>query len=131
MNPEDMSLEDLDRAHLIHPITEFRAHEQKGPAIVVGGEGIRIHTAAGETLIDGCSGLWPRVSFNATAGQTYYIRVNGFNAVEIDYMLTLTGPACDPGGVTGDINGDGTVDVADLLILLSAWGPCTGPCPAY
>lgn len=28
---------------------------------------------------------------------------------------------CDP---IGDLNGDGTVGVADLLILLSAWGPC-------
>ena len=53
-----MTLEDLDRAHLIHPITEFRTHEKKGPAVVTGGEGIRFHTAGGETLIDGCSGLW-------------------------------------------------------------------------
>ena len=53
-----MNLEDLDRAHLIHPITEFRTHEKKGPTIVTGGDGIRIQTAGGETLIDGCSGLW-------------------------------------------------------------------------
>ncbi|MBX3374275.1 MAG: DNRLRE domain-containing protein [Phycisphaeraceae bacterium] len=37
--------------------------------------------------------------------------------------------------VPGDINGDGTVDFADLLLVLSAWGPCPGdphhdPCPA-
>ena len=34
--------------------------------------------------------------------------------------------------VAGDINGDGTVDLADLLILLSTWGPCAegAPCPA-
>jgi len=25
---------------------------------------------------------------------------------------------------SADINGDGTVDVADLLILIGAWGPC-------
>ncbi|MDP6978978.1 MAG: aspartate aminotransferase family protein [Myxococcota bacterium] len=53
-----MDLRDLDRAHLIHPITEFRKHEEKGPSIVTGGEGIRIRTSDGETLIDGCSGLW-------------------------------------------------------------------------
>jgi putrescine aminotransferase len=53
-----MELEDLDRAHLIHPITEFRTHEKKGPMIVQGGEGIRIHLADGRTLIDGLSGLW-------------------------------------------------------------------------
>ena len=53
-----MQLEDLDRAHLIHPITEFRSHEKKGPKIVTGGEGIRFHTSDGKTFIDGCSGLW-------------------------------------------------------------------------
>jgi hypothetical protein len=32
----------------------------------------------------------------------------------------------------GDLNGDGVVDVSDLLILLAAWGPCprSGNCPA-
>jgi predicted dienelactone hydrolase len=34
----------------------------------------------------------------------------------------------DP-GVFGDLNGDGTVDGADLTILLSSWGACAG-CPA-
>ncbi len=53
-----MQLEDIDRAHLIHPITEFRTHEEKGPRIVAGGEGIRIHTSDGRKLIDGCSGLF-------------------------------------------------------------------------
>ena len=37
------------------------------------------------------------------------------------------------GPIPGDINGDGVVDVQDLLALFSAWGPCPGPpdpCPA-
>jgi adenosylmethionine-8-amino-7-oxononanoate aminotransferase len=62
-----MNLEDLDRAHLIHPITEFRSHEKKGPKIVCGGEGIRIHLADGRTLIDGLSGLW---NMNVGHGRT-------------------------------------------------------------
>ncbi len=28
-----------------------------------------------------------------------------------------------------DINGDGTIDVLDLLILLASWGACPEPCP--
>ena len=38
-----------------------------------------------------------------------------------------------PGGIPGDLNGDGAVDIDDLLILLAAWGPCPDPpdpCPA-
>jgi hypothetical protein len=29
----------------------------------------------------------------------------------------------------GDLNGDGVVDVSDLLALLGDWGPCSGACP--
>ena len=29
----------------------------------------------------------------------------------------------------GNLDGDGAVGVPDLLALLAAWGPCTGPCP--
>ena len=29
----------------------------------------------------------------------------------------------------GDLNGDGRINVADLLLLLAAWGPCQDPCP--
>ena len=35
--------------------------------------------------------------------------------------------------VLGDLNGDGSVGVADLLILLASWGPCPDlpeTCPA-
>ncbi len=32
---------------------------------------------------------------------------------------------------TGDLNGDGVVDISDLLILLSAWGQCPNDEPCY
>lgn len=37
-----------------------------------------------------------------------------------------------PSGVPGDVTGDGTVNVDDLLAVINAWGPCPGPptCPA-
>ncbi len=50
-------------------------------------------------------------------------------------LNTMTAPifvdAMDLRTTTGDIDGDGHVDVTDFLALLSAWGPCPGaPCPA-
>ena len=35
---------------------------------------------------------------------------------------------CEESAVPGDVNGDGVVDVVDLLAVLAAWGPCPG-CP--
>jgi adenosylmethionine-8-amino-7-oxononanoate aminotransferase len=48
----------LDRAHVIHPITEFRKQEKHGSKIFVGGHGIELELADGRTVIDGFSGLW-------------------------------------------------------------------------
>jgi hypothetical protein len=31
--------------------------------------------------------------------------------------------------IPGDITGDGSVNVQDLLVVISAWGTCPGPCP--
>ena len=33
--------------------------------------------------------------------------------------------------VWGDLDGDGSVGVKDLLMLLGAWGPCPKPCVPY
>ena len=48
-----------------------------------------------------------------------------FDAV-LDLDLVATGEL--DATLPGDINGDGTVDVEDLLLLLAAWGDCTD-CP--
>lgn len=60
-------LEDLDRRHVIHPITEFRVHEEKGPRLILGGKGVRVDTADGRSVIDGFSGLY---NINVGHGRT-------------------------------------------------------------
>ncbi len=54
------------------------------------------------------------------------LAVSGFG----ELAVFLNDP--DPTPIPGDLNGDGVVDVSDLLILLSAWGACENPanCPA-
>jgi adenosylmethionine-8-amino-7-oxononanoate aminotransferase len=60
-------LEDLDRRHVVHPITEFRAHEKTGPRLILGGKGVRVDTTDGRSVIDGFSGLW---NINVGHGRT-------------------------------------------------------------
>jgi adenosylmethionine-8-amino-7-oxononanoate aminotransferase len=61
------TLEELDRTYLMHPITEFRVHEKKGPRVVTGGKGVRLEFADGRTLLDGFSGLF---NINVGHGRT-------------------------------------------------------------
>jgi adenosylmethionine-8-amino-7-oxononanoate aminotransferase len=60
-------LEDLDRRHVVHPITEFRAHEKEGCRLILGGKGVRVDTVDGRSVIDGFSGLW---NINVGHGRT-------------------------------------------------------------
>jgi hypothetical protein len=50
---------------------------------------------------------------------------NAWSDVTVDRVVTLY-----EGGVCGDVNMDGDVGLEDLLTLLSAWGPCPAECPA-
>ncbi len=88
-------------------------------------------TVANEIVCDNsaCQFAWGVVSFNAAAGETYLIRLTGWSSSEGNYTLALTGPPCGPGSLLGDVDGDGTVGILDLLALLGAWGPCPAPCP--
>ena len=51
-------LRKLDRQHLIHPVTNLRAHEQKGVTILESGKGAWLWDADGNKLLDGFAGLW-------------------------------------------------------------------------
>ena len=49
--------------------------------------------------------------------------INGDGYINVSDLLAVI----DQWGLTNspaDINGDGIVDVSDLLILIAAWGPC-------
>jgi hypothetical protein len=48
-----------------------------------------------------------------------------FQGVRVPCLAALCAPACP-----GDVNGDGTVGLPDLLIVLSDWGPSV-PCPPF
>lgn len=60
------SLTELDRLHLIHPVSSFRGHEARGVRLIASAKGATITDATGRQLIDGFAGLW---CVNAGYGQ--------------------------------------------------------------
>ncbi|MHC5025360.1 MAG: DUF6923 family protein, partial [Planctomycetota bacterium] len=64
-----------------------------------------------------------------TGGRLSTLTLNGAGD-----MVGLASGEIDAGEPTidGDVNGDGIVDVADLVAVMVAWGPCppANPCPA-
>ncbi|WP_108260160.1 aspartate aminotransferase family protein [Mangrovicoccus ximenensis] len=52
------SLVELDRRHLIHPVSSFRGHEARGVRLLNSAKGAQVTDSEGRTLIDGFAGLW-------------------------------------------------------------------------
>jgi hypothetical protein len=74
--------------------------------------------------------------YSAISGDGYHVVFNSMWHVmgddDFDWSrhLYLWVDTDAPAGPIGDLNGDGVVDVLDLLILLAAWGDCGDECPA-
>ncbi len=47
-----------DIAHVVHPYTNLRAHEEKGPLVITGGDRIYVVDDDGNRYIEGMAGLW-------------------------------------------------------------------------
>lgn len=52
------SLVALDRAHLIHPVANWRGHERRGATVLRSGKGAWLRDADGRELLDAFAGLW-------------------------------------------------------------------------
>jgi adenosylmethionine-8-amino-7-oxononanoate aminotransferase len=52
------SLVEADRKHLIHPVVNYRAHEERGVTILESGHGAWLRDANGNELLDAFAGLW-------------------------------------------------------------------------
>ncbi len=48
----------LDRAHYLHPFTDFKALGEEGSRIIERAEGVYIHDSKGNRILDGMAGLW-------------------------------------------------------------------------
>lgn len=57
-NSLDSPLVALDRAHLIHPVANWRGHEKRGATVLHSGKGAWLRDAQGRQLLDAFAGLW-------------------------------------------------------------------------
>ncbi|MGY2489236.1 aminotransferase class III-fold pyridoxal phosphate-dependent enzyme [Cupriavidus sp. CP313] len=56
--PQLASLDAADRAHLIHPVSAWRLHEQRGPTVLSSGRGAWLTDSSGHEVLDAFAGLW-------------------------------------------------------------------------
>lgn len=56
--PSHATMDALDRAHLVHPVSPWRTHEQRGPTVLSSGRGAWLTDANGRELLDAFAGLW-------------------------------------------------------------------------
>jgi 4-aminobutyrate---pyruvate transaminase len=47
-----------DIESLLHPYTNLRQHQTKGPLVITGGHGVYVHDDQGKEYIEGLAGLW-------------------------------------------------------------------------
>ncbi|WP_335948224.1 aspartate aminotransferase family protein [Salipiger bermudensis] len=52
------SLVELDRQHLVHPVSSFRGHEARGVRVLRSAKGATVTDSEGRELLDGFAGLW-------------------------------------------------------------------------
>jgi 4-aminobutyrate--pyruvate transaminase len=55
---EALSLREMDREHLIHPVSAWRAHENRGVTVLESGQGCTLRDSDGNELLDAFAGLW-------------------------------------------------------------------------
>ncbi len=75
-------LAELDRRHLVHPVTSYRTHEARGPLVLKSASGVHLFDEAGNRYLDGFAGLW---CVNAGYGQQALVEAATKQMLELPY----------------------------------------------
>lgn len=87
------SLIELDRAHLVHPVSSYRSHEASGVRVLKSGKGATVTDASGHTLLDGFAGLW---CVNVGYGQDSIVEAATKQLRELPYATGYFGLGSEP-----------------------------------
>ncbi len=66
---------------------------------------------------------------NLSAGD-YVLKINRFDSAGSSRVFCVGWLFPEQNDMPGDFDGNGVVDVNDLLVIIAAWGSCTGDCQA-
>lgn len=87
------SLIELDRAHLVHPFSCYRGHEETGVRVLKSAKGATVTEASGKSLLDGFAGLW---CVNIGYGQESVVEAAAKQLRELPYATGYFGLGSEP-----------------------------------
>ena len=87
------SLVALDRAHLVHPVANWRGHEQRGATVLKSGKGAWLRDAEGRELLDAFAGLW---CVNIGYGHDSVVEAAARQMRELPYATGYFGYSSEP-----------------------------------
>lgn len=87
------SVLELDRDHLIHPLSAYRQHEAAGVRILASAKGAVVVDSEGHRLLDGFAGLW---CVNAGYGHDSIVDVAAEQMRRLPYATGYFGLGSDP-----------------------------------
>jgi L-2,4-diaminobutyrate transaminase len=87
------SLHELDKRSLLHPFTSIEGHLERGPRIMVEGEGIRVRDDGGREYIDAMAGLW---CVNVGYGRGEIVDAMAEQARRLPYYHAFLGHSNEP-----------------------------------
>lgn len=79
------SLIELDREHLVHPVTSYRTHESRGATVLTHASGVHVQDSAGQRYLDGFAGLW---CVNAGYGQESLVEAATRQLTDLPYATS-------------------------------------------
>ena len=108
---------------------ELMHYNNGKPTSLVGDAGLNVFESGNivsESEIDNVEHLYIQ---NLSPGD-YVLEVHRLDSAVGSRVFGVGWLFPEQNGVPGDLDGNGLVDVNDLLVIIGAWGPCSGDCPA-
>lgn len=102
----NLTLDQIDRMSLLHPVTSIADHDRSGPVIYEAAQGARVRDAAGRELLDMGAGLW---CVNVGYGRAELADAGAAALRSLSYQHLFGGASCPD-----------TIRLADRLLGLFA-----------